>query len=243
MNTVPGSSDQIENLPTHIGIIMDGNGRWARERGFPRSKGHKEGLSTVKRIVQAAHDKGIPYLSVYAFSTENWKRAEEEISYLMFLVKTYLKREYEFYKQNNVRIMHSGDISKLPKDVQEVISEVEEHTRQYSGITVNIALNYGGRNEIVRAMNKWMHGQNNTEKEITEDDICKHLDTGCLPDPDLIIRTAGEQRLSNFLIWQAAYAELYFSDTLWPEWTEEDFEKALDNFSKRIRKFGGVKNG
>jgi len=228
-----------ENNPSHVGIIMDGNGRWAKNRGQIRSAGHREGLNAAKAIVKAASDMGLKNLSLYVFSTENWKRTEEEVSFLMVLIKSYLKKEYEFYKENSIRVVHSGDLTRLPPDIQKEINTVMEQTAHFTGLTVNLLINYGGMDEIVRAVNRFK--VENPDAEITQDDINAHLDNPDLPPVDLLIRTGGEIRISNFLIWQTAYSELYFSDKLWPDWNKEDLEEAVHSFKNRDRRFGGVK--
>ena len=231
-------------LPRHVGIIMDGNGRWATARRKPRSFGHSEGLEASKRIVRAAAKLGIKWLSLYTFSTENWKRAEEEVSFLMGLLKRHLRDEYDFYRENQIRLLHSGDLTRLPKDVQREIRNATRDTAGFTGLTVNLAINYGGRDELVRAFQRMchLHGpQRSNEHTITEAGITAHLDIPDLPDADLIIRTGGEQRISNFLLWKSAYAELYFSDRLWPDWDETDLWSALIEFQKRHRRFGGIK--
>ena len=226
-------------LPVHIGIIMDGNGRWAQNLGKPRSFGHQEGLKTAKRIAIAALKTGISYLSLYVFSTENWKRTEEEVSFLMQLIKNHLKAEYDFYRENQIRVLHSGDLEKLPKEIQNEITDVTKGTSSFDKLSVNLAINYGGRDEIIRAVNKWLKNRPNTE-DLTESDLGKYLDLPDIPDPDLIIRTAGDLRLSNFLLWESAYSEFYFSKKFWPEWEEEDFSNAIKEYMKRDRKFGAL---
>ena len=230
---------ETEN-PLHIGIIMDGNGRWAKNRGQIRSVGHKEGLNAAKAVVKAASDLGLSYLSLYVFSTENWKRTRDEISFLMVLIRNYLKKEYQFYKDNSIRVKHSGDISGLPEDIRNEINTVMEQTAGFTGLTVNLMINYGGRDEIVRSVNRFL--DSHPGESISEEMISEHLDNPDIPPVDLLIRTGGEKRISNFLIWQAAYAELYFSDKLWPEWGREDLEEALAVFKNRDRRFGGVKS-
>lgn len=228
-----------EIIPSHIGIIMDGNGRWAKQRGQIRSAGHREGLNAAKTIVKAASDMGLRNLSLYVFSTENWKRTEDEVSFLMVLIKSYLKKEYQFYKDNSIRVVHSGDLSRLPEDIQKEIKTVKEQTSHFTGLTVNLLINYGGQDEIVRSVNS--HIKNNPGQPITAEILLSSLDNPELPPVDLLIRTGGEKRISNFLIWQTAYSELYFSDKLWPDWTGEDLQLAVDSFSNRERRFGGVK--
>jgi undecaprenyl diphosphate synthase len=220
---------------------MDGNGRWARQRNLNRTAGHREGLKATKAIVKAAADIGIKYLSLYTFSTENWKRAQEEVSFLMGLVHQHLRKEYDFYRENEIRIRHSGDLSGLPPEVQEDIRTVIRDTASHERLTVNLAINYGGKNEILRAVRKLI--QSNPAlipEELTEASIAQHLDNPDIPDLDLVIRTAGELRLSNFLLWESAYAELYFSPKLWPDFTPDDFLEAILNYQSRQRKFGGV---
>ena len=226
-----------DNLPQHIGIIMDGNGRWAKNQGKIRSFGHREGLDTAKLIVKAASDLGIKYITLYTFSTENWKRAEDEVSYLMKLIGQHLKKEMDFYRTNKIRVVHSGDLSGLPENVRCEIASVAESTSGFHGTTVNLAINYGGRDEIIRAINRWKESE--TSDKLTEEVLSSYLDCPDFPDPDMIIRTAGEQRLSNFLVWQCAYSEFYYSSKLWPDWDKEDLIEAVSSFQHRQRKFGG----
>ncbi|MDY2842444.1 MAG: isoprenyl transferase [Treponema sp.] len=228
-------------VPEHIAIIMDGNGRWAKKRGMPRTAGHKEGLTSAKKIVKAAAQLGIKYVTLYTFSTENWKRAQEEVGFLMNLIKSHLRAEFEFYKKNGIRIKQIGDLAGLPEDVQKEIINAEKDTEHFSGTTCILAINYGGRDEIVRAVKKIIN-QNKKSEEITEELISSSLDTGDVPAVDLLIRTGGEKRLSNFLLWQNAYAEFVFTATLWPDYNEEEFCKDIEEFQKRNRRFGGVPN-
>ncbi|HOV63123.1 MAG TPA: polyprenyl diphosphate synthase [Spirochaetia bacterium] len=232
----------LKQLPTHVGIIMDGNGRWATQRNKPRTAGHREGLEAAKRIVRTAAELGIRYLSLYTFSTENWKRTMEEVSFLMSLIVQHLKKEMDFYVKNNIRVVHSGNLKALPQDVQAEILSVTSATRDFEGLTVNLAINYGGRDEIVRACKRWAASslKEGEPFECTEATFASFLDQPELPDADLIIRTAYELRMSNFLLWQAAYAELYFSQKLWPDFTPEDFKAAIAEYQRRIRKFGGL---
>jgi len=226
-------------LPEHIGIIMDGNGRWAKNRGLPRTAGHKEGLTSAKKIVAAAANLGIKYITLYTFSTENWKRAQEEVGYLMSLIKVHLRAEFAFYKKNGIKIDHIGDISGLPEDVRNEIIKAKEDTKDFTGTTCILAINYGSRDEIVRGIKKIIKS-NIKEEDITEELISKSLDVENLPNVDLMIRTGGEQRLSNFLLWQCAYAEFVFTDTLWPDFNEDELYSAIEIFKKRNRRFGGV---
>ncbi|MDR2184869.1 MAG: di-trans,poly-cis-decaprenylcistransferase [Treponema sp.] len=229
-----------DRIPIHVGIIMDGNGRWARRRNQIRTQGHLEGLKAAKRVVKAASDMGIRYLTLYTFSTENWKRTAEEVGFIMGLVKKHLRGELDFYRENRLRLRHAGDAEGLPPDIAAEIREACGDTRSFGGMQVILALNYGGRDEIVRAVNR-LKAEN--AGRITGKDLAKYLDNPDIPDPDLIIRTAGEMRTSNFLLWESAYAELYVSDKLWPDWTEEDLREAITDFQKRDRRFGGIKTG
>jgi undecaprenyl diphosphate synthase len=266
-----------QSVPTHIGIIMDGNGRWATQRGMRRSQGHREGVQAVKRVILEAIALGVDHLTVYAFSTENWLREKEEVSFLMKLLARRLRSEYAFYRQNNVRVVHIGDMTGLPAEVQREIQRVVHETRDNDAITLNLAVNYGGRDEIIRAVNRWLResqsvaashgpakagaprGEAATEpapvghdsgagdsgvgtpgsgSSLSLEELRPYLDLADTPDPDLIIRTAGERRLSNFLLWESAYAELYFSDALWPDWTGSDLREAVDDFRRRKRNYG-----
>ncbi|MBD5410797.1 MAG: di-trans,poly-cis-decaprenylcistransferase [Treponema sp.] len=226
-------------LPVHVGIIMDGNGRWAKKRNLPRSSGHKEGLTAAKNIVRKASELGIQYVTLYTFSTENWKRAQDEVGYLMGLIKVHLRGEFDFYKQNGIRIQHIGDLDGLPKDVQLEIVNATKETAHFTGTTVVLAINYGGRNEIVRGVKKMLQDAVDAN-DITEEKLQHSFDIPNLPDVDLLIRTGGEMRISNFLLWHAAYAEFLFTDTLWPDYNCEEFLEDIEKFQKRTRRFGGV---
>jgi undecaprenyl diphosphate synthase len=217
-----------ERLPRHVGIIMDGNGRWATQRGRPRSEGHLEGMKAAKRVVTAAAELGLDFLSLYVFSTENWSRTADEVSYLMFLVRSYLRREYGFYKQNGIRIVHSGDIARLPPEIVRDIDAISRDTEGFGGLTLNLSINYGGRDEILRGVHRAL--ASGAVSSLTEE----------MPDPDLVIRTGNERRLSNFLLWESAYAELYFSAKLWPDWDRQDLVDALVDYCGRSRRFGGA---
>jgi undecaprenyl diphosphate synthase len=219
---------------------MDGNGRWARMRGHARTQGHLEGLKTAKRIVKAASDLGLSYLTLYVFSTENWKRAADEVSFIMALVRQYLRGELDFYRENRIRIRHTGDAGGLPPDIAEELRDACEDTRDFPGMQVILALNYGGRNEIIRGIRKLLAEQTFRTGEIREADFRRYLDNPDLPDPDLIIRTAGEMRMSNFLLWEGAYAEYWVTEKFWPDFTENDFKTALAQFGKRERRYGGA---
>lgn len=237
------SSDfHTENsIPRHVAIIMDGNGRWAQKRGLPRTAGHKEGLESAKRIVRAASNLGIRFVTLYTFSTENWKRAQEEVGYLMGLIKGHLRAEFDFYKENKIRIGHIGNLSGLPRDVQEEILNAKKDTEHFSGTTVVLAINYGGRDEIVRAAQKLLKDFSvSQENFLSEEKFSTGFDIPDLPEVDLLVRTGGEKRLSNFLLWHAAYAELIFTDTLWPDYSVEEFERDVKEFSLRNRRFGST---
>jgi undecaprenyl diphosphate synthase len=235
-------------LPRHVGIIMDGNGRWAQRRGLMRTQGHLEGLKAGKRIVKAASDMGISFLSLYVFSTENWKRTADEVGFIMGLVRQYLRAELNFSRENNIRVRHTGDLGGLPPDVAKDITDTCEDTKSFAGMQVIMALNYGGRDELRRSVQRLVDKTLAAQKAagssgqpvITEEAIAGCLDNPDIPDPDLIIRTAGERRTSNFLLWESAYSELYFSDKLWPDWTDADLAEAIADFQRRDRRFGGV---
>ena len=227
-------------VPCHVGIIMDGNGRWAQQRGMIRTQGHLEGLKAAKRIVKAASDAGVQYLTLYAFSTENWKRAAGEIGFIMGLVQQHLRGEMDFYRENHIRIRHAGDAAGLPADIASELASAAADTREFSGMQVILALNYGGRDELVRALRRFAANGGNMA-DICEQNVSACLDNPDVPDPDLIIRSAGEYRMSNFLLWQGAYAELFVSAKLWPDWTGADLAEALDEYQGRDRRFGGVK--
>lgn len=231
-----------EKMPKHIAIIMDGNGRWAKKRGLPRKAGHKAGAETLEKIISAARELGLLHLTVYAFSTENWKRSQEEVDAIMNLLRQYLKNYFKKFIKDDVRMDVIGDIRRLDADIQEQILEIERLSENKTGLSVHIALNYGGRDELRRAMAKIAaeaaKGRLSPE-EITEDSIGSYLDTSGTPDPELVIRTSGEERISNFLLWQSAYSEFYFCDTLWPDFTKADLEKAIYSYQNRERRFGG----
>lgn len=230
-----------KNLPLHVAITMDGNGRWAQQRKLPRTAGHDQGLHTVKRIVKLASDLGIKYLTLYVFSTENWKRTEKEVGFLMNLIHIHLCGEHDFYKQNGIKINHIGDIDSLPDSIKKDIKEAIEDTKDFTGMTLNLAINYGGRDELLRGIKKIINNKIN-ENEITEQLISSFLDMPQSPDVDLLIRTGGEKRLSNFLLWHIPYAEQIYTDTLWPDYTDEEFIKNIEDFSHRNRRFGAEKS-
>lgn len=233
------------NLPKHIGVIMDGNGRWATKRGLPRSAGHSAGADTLKKIVTECNNMGIKYITVYAFSTENWSRPKAEVDFLMNLLLDYLKNAEKTLAGENVVIRAIGSRAELTEEIRQQIVKTEEFTKNNDGIVMNIALNYGGREEIVSAVKgvcrDVQSGKLNTE-EITEALFSDYLYTGGQPDIDLLIRTSGEQRLSNFLLWQNSYSEMWFTRKLWPDFSTEDLRQAIADFQGRGRRFGGVKS-
>jgi undecaprenyl diphosphate synthase len=226
-------------VPVHIGIIMDGNGRWAQKKGLPRILGHQAGLKAVRRAVKAADKSGVKYLTLYSFSTENWKRPKAEVNFLFSLMEERLRKEGAQLHRKNVRVKFIGNRQELPENLQSITSEVEDLTRKNTGLTLTFAINYGGRQEILEAIKAILKTRPPAGK-ITEDYFRKSLQTRDLPDPDLIIRTAGEKRLSNFLTWEASYAEFYFTDTLWPDFKGQDLRKAILEYQHRKRKFGGL---
>ncbi len=225
-------------LPKHIAIIMDGNGRWAKKRSLPRTAGHIAGAKTFKNIARYCNKIGLKYLTVYAFSTENWKRPEAEVEGIMNLLRDYLK-DAENFKDENIKVNFIGDRSPLADDIKELMVKNEQGSKNATGLTLNIAINYGGRDEITNAVKKIINSGISAEN-ITEQTITDNLYTAGMPDPDFIIRPSGEYRLSNYLIWQSAYAEYWFSDILWPDFTYKHLEKAIDEFNHRNRRFGGV---
>ena len=229
-------------LPKHIAIIMDGNGRWAKKRSLPRTAGHAAGAKTFKEIARYANKIGIKYLTVYVFSTENWKRPKEEVDNIMNILRDYLKDTKNF-KNENISLQFIGNISVLPDDIKQLIAEAEEDSKNATGLHVNMALNYGGRDEITFGVKNICKMVQNGEigiDDINEDLVSNNLYTKGQPDPDFIIRPSGEYRLSNYLIWQSAYAEFWFSDILWPDFKPKHLEAAIDDFSKRNRRFGGI---
>jgi len=234
----------MARIPKHIAIIMDGNGRWAKERNLPRALGHKAGVEAIRRIVKECNKLGVKYLTLYAFSTENWNRPLKEVDSLMKLLVEYLKNEFEELNANDVVINSIGNISKLPKICREELNNAYEKTKNNKGLTLNLALNYGGRNEIVEAVkeiNSDLLSKKLSINEITEDLISKYMYTKEMPDPDLIIRPSGELRLSNFLLWQSAYSEFWFSNINWPDFHEDQLKCAIADYQKRDRRFGKVK--
>jgi len=225
-------------IPKHVAIIMDGNGRWAQNRHLPRFVGHREGAKRIKSIIEHAGDIGIKYLSVYAFSTENWKRPQKEVDALMDIFQKYLKAEAKNMLRDNIRLIVTGRKEGVSQKLLTAISEVEELTAGNDGLTFNICFNYGGRSEIIDAVKKIIESG---EKNINEENFKDYLYSD-IPDPELVIRTSGEFRISNFLLWQIAYSEIYVTDVLWPDFDEREFDRAVDNFENRDRRFGGVKD-
>lgn len=228
-------------VPQHVAIILDGNGRWAQKKGMPRTYGHTVGAKNVERIARIAYEKGVKYLTLYAFSTENWSRPDDEVKTLMKLLNTYLHTCLKTARRDNMRLRVIGDLTRLQPDLQELIGRVETETSAYTGLNLTIAVNYGGRDEIIRAMREMYRDLREKDadgSEITESRFASYLDTADLPDPDLMIRTSGEQRLSNFLLWQLAYAEFYFTPVAWPDFRGEEFLEALAAYENRKRRYG-----
>ena len=232
------------NVPQHVAIILDGNGRWAKAKGMPRNYGHAQGSKNVERICEEAWRMGIKYLTVYAFSTENWNRPDDEVNALMKLLRNYMKTCLKTAAKNDMKVRVIGDITRLDEDIQKRILELEEATKNNGGLNFQIAINYGSRDEIRRGMQKMAQDVKDGKVEpdgITEDTIESYLDTAGVPDPDLLIRTSGEQRLSNFLLWQLAYSEFYFTPVAWPDFNKEELIKAIEKYNQRDRRYGGVK--
>ena len=223
-------------IPKHIAIIMDGNGRWAKERGLKRTAGHEEGAKTVRKITSYCAKIGVKYLTLYAFSTENWERPKLEVEFLMKLLEKHLKNELEVYLKNNIRFQAIGDLSRFSKNLQETIKKTQIDTSKCTGLTQVLALNYGSKNEIIRAVKKL----NDLNLEVNEQNLESCLDTAGMGDVDVLIRTSGEVRLSNYLLWQNAYAEMFFTQTYWPDFNESELDDILSDFSKRERRFGGI---
>ncbi len=227
------------NKLNHVAFIMDGNGRWAREKGLPRNEGHRAGVQKAKEIVLAVKKLGIPFVSMYTFSKENWKRPKTEVSFLMNLIVFHLEREFDFYIKNRIRIIHIGDRNGLPKKILKAIDRVEEDTRDYGNPTLLLNLNYSGRYDIIQAVNSLLSAKVDS---IDEESFGRYLLTSGYPDPDLIIRTSGEFRISNYYLWQSGYSEFFITDKFWPDFSEKDFNEIIENYYNRDRRFGGVKN-
>ena len=237
------AEEKTLKIPRHVAIILDGNGRWAKKRGLPRNMGHVEGCKTVEQTVEDAARLGIEYLTVYGFSTENWKRSAEEVGALMQLFRYYMKRLLKVAKKNNVRVIMIGERGRFDEDIIEGLNRLEEETKDNTRMTFTIAVNYGSRDEITRAVRRMMtdcQAGKLSPEDVDESVIAGYLDTRELPDPDLLIRTSGEQRLSNYLLWQLAYTEFYFTDVLWPDFNKEELVKAIEKYNGRDRRFGGV---
>lgn len=230
-------------VPNHIAIILDGNGRWAKSKGMPRNYGHVKGCENLEDICEVAKELGVKYLTVYAFSTENWKRSKEEVEGLMKLFRNYLKKCIKISKKNNMKVKIIGDPSAFDEDIQQSIRELEEFSQDFDDLHFQIALNYGSRDEITRAVNRMLEDQKKgvLTGEVTEETISSYLDTAGIPDPDLLIRTSGELRLSNYLLWQLAYTEFYFTDVPWPDFKKKELVKAIEKYNERDRRYGGVK--
>jgi undecaprenyl diphosphate synthase len=232
-------------IPKHVAIILDGNGRWAKSKGMPRNYGHTVGAKNVETVCQAADELGIEYLTLYAFSTENWNRPESEVNALMKLLESYLKNCIKTAEKNNMRVRVIGEISRLSEKFQKRIKELEVASAKNTGLNLTIAINYGSRDEMIRAMKHMISDVKLgklSEEEVDEERFSSYLDTGELPDPDLLIRTSGEQRLSNYLLWQLAYSEFYFTDVPWPDFHKKELELAVEAYNNRDRRFGGVKD-
>ena len=233
------------NIPQHIAIILDGNGRWAKSKGMPRNYGHTQGAKNVEKICEIAYKMGVQYLTVYAFSTENWTRPQDEVDALMKLLRNYMKTCLKTAEKNNMCVRIIGDKTGLDPDLQEQIKTLEEATVNNTGLHFQVALNYGSQDEMLRAMNRIYRDMKTgviQEQEITRELFASYLDTAGIPDPDLLIRTSGEQRLSNYLLWQLAYSEFYFTDVPWPDFSKEELEKAIEAYGNRDRRYGGVKD-
>ena len=231
------------NVPEHIAIILDGNGRWAKAKGMPRTYGHTVGAKNVETICRAAHDLGVKYVTMYAFSTENWSRPADEVKALMKLLGEYIKTCMRTAKKDNLRVRFIGDLSKLDDKLKASIKELTDYSSQFTGLTLTIAINYGSRDEMTRAIRNIASDVKAGElqpDDITEDLFSSYLDTKDIPDPDFMIRTSGEQRLSNYLLWQLAYAEFYFTPVAWPDFTPDELKKAIEEYDKRNRRFGGI---
>ena len=240
-NMTAGERD--DRVPRHIAIILDGNGRWAKKRGLPRTAGHAAGAETFRKIAYYCRDIGVDYLTVYAFSTENWKRPEGEVKTIMRLLDKYLREAIDTMERDGMKMRIFGDVSGLSPELQELAHRTDEIADHVNGFQANVCLNYGGRDEIIHAAKRWAAdlAAGKAAGELTEEIFSRYLYSGGVPDPDLMIRPGGEQRLSNFLLWQCAYAEFYFTDVLWPDFTPEELDKAIAVFRSRDRRYGGVK--
>ena len=237
------AGERLDRVPRHIAIILDGNGRWAKKRGLPRTAGHAAGSETFRKIAYYCRDIGVDYLTVYAFSTENWRRPEGEVSTIMKLLRKYLQEAIDTMERDHIRMKVLGNIEGLSPELQEMVARTDEISHHYEGFQANICLNYGGRDEILRAARRYAkdYAEGKADPDITEADFAGYLYSAGIPDPDLLIRPGGEQRISNFLLWQCAYAEFYFTDVLWPDFGPAELDKAIAVFNSRDRRYGGVK--
>ncbi|MFC1755139.1 isoprenyl transferase [Thermoproteota archaeon] len=234
---------QKDNIPAHVAIIMDGNGRWAKRRHLPRTAGHSRGVRVVEQIIEVASEVGVKVLTLYAFSTENWNRPTKEVSMLLNTLHSFLKHKFKKLMRNNIKLRFMGDINKFPDKIKKLLLSTQEDTKHNSRLTLNLALNYGGRYEILEATKKVAHEvvlERLSINNIDEDTFSKFLYTKDLPDPDLLIRTSGEMRISNFMLWQLSYAEFYFCNKFWPDFSKSDFKHAIAEYQKRERRFGGL---
>lgn len=243
MRTSTQNKPAGENVPRHIAIILDGNGRWAKKRGLPRTAGHAVGSETFRKIVLHCRDIGVDYLTVYAFSTENWKRPEEEVKTIMRLLNKYLHEAIDTMERDCIKMRVFGDVAGLPEELQQLVAETNEISKRYEGFQANICLNYGGRAEIIHAAERYAADrlEGKTAGPLTEESFSGYLYSSGIPDPDLLIRPGGEQRISNFLLWQCAYSEFYFTDVLWPDFSAEELDRAIEVYRRRDRRYGGVK--
>ncbi len=232
-----------EYVPRHIAIILDGNGRWAKKRGLPRTAGHAVGSENFRKIALYCRDIGVDYLTVYAFSTENWKRPSDEVQTIMRLLGKYLQEAIDTMERDKMKMRIFGDVSGLPKKLQDLVAQTNEISKRYEGFQANICLNYGGRAEIMQAAQRYAmdYAEGKADSELNEEVFSNYLYSSGIPDPDLLIRPGGEQRISNFLLWQCAYSEFFFTDVLWPDFTTDELDKAIDVFRQRDRRYGGVK--
>ena len=244
INNNKAGSQAGPGVPRHIAIILDGNGRWAKRRGLPRTAGHMAGAETFRRIATYCKNIGVEYLTVYAFSTENWKRPEEEVGTIMKLLGRYLDEAIRTMEKDHIRMKVFGELARLSPKLREMVDRTDEISQHYQGFQANICLNYGGRDEIIHAARRYArdYAEGRVQGELSEEQFGNYLYSAGIPDPDLLIRPGGEMRISNFLLWQCAYAEFYFTDVLWPDFTPEELDKAIGEFNRRDRRYGGVKN-
>ena len=244
INNNKAGSQAGPGVPRHIAIILDGNGRWAKRRGLPRTAGHMAGAETFRRIATYCKNIGVEYLTVYAFSTENWKRPEEEVGTIMKLLGRYLDEAIRTMEKDHIRMKVFGDLGRLSPKLREMVDRTDEISQHYQGFQANICLNYGGRDEIIHAARRYArdYAEGRVQGELSEEQFGNYLYSAGIPDPDLLIRPGGEMRISNFLLWQCAYTEFYFTEVLWPDFTPEELDKAIAEFNRRDRRYGGVKN-